>query len=53
MSLLLNDGSHAAIRRAVEKAPVKRSMKMLRHPAIVSQRWGHLAPTGQSTALRD
>ncbi len=39
MSLLLNDGSHAAIRRAVEKAPVKRSMKMLRHPAIVSQRW--------------
>lgn len=53
MSLFRNDGSPAAIRRAVAKAPVKRSMKMLKRPAIVSQRSGHLAPTGQSTALRD
>lgn len=52
MSLLLNGGSPASIRRAVAKAPVKRSMKMLRYPAIVSQRWGHLAPIRQS-ALRD
>ncbi|SCX83347.1 hypothetical protein SAMN03159288_00392 [Rhizobium sp. NFACC06-2] len=52
MSLLLNDGSPAAIRRAVAKAPVKRSMKMLRYPAIRSQRWERAAPISQS-ALRD
>lgn len=34
MSLLLNDGSPAAIRRAVAKAPVKHSMKMLKRPAM-------------------
>lgn len=52
MSLLLNDGSPAAIRRAVAKAPVKRSMKMLKRPAIGSRRWERLAPIRQSTALR-
>ncbi len=52
MSLLRNDGSPAAIRRAVAKAEVKRSMKMLKRPATGTQRWEHLALMGQNTALR-
>lgn len=52
MSLFRHDGSPAAIRRAVAKAQVKRSMKMLKRPATGSQRWEHLALMGQSTALR-
>lgn len=53
MSLLLNDGSPAAIRRAVANAPVKRSMKMLKRRVIGSLLWEHLAPIRQTTALKD
>ncbi len=53
MSLLLNDGSPASIRHAVAKAPVKRSMKMLKRRVIGSLLWEHLAPIRQTTALKD
>lgn len=52
MSLFRNDGSPAAIRRGVAKAPAKWSIKMLNRPAIGSRRWEHLAPISQN-ALRN